>query len=147
MVTPRSVRAKHAAQIRAATPNAWLVPFGVCLRVARAWAPASRVRRDPVPLTMLLFFAVGLTPALHVPRPVDSRTQTATHSNRFPTMSKAPRANTQLLRDPVLTAVLALFVLQSVMPLSGPGSGVPATAACHSAFDGPFAAVEFTDAL
>ena len=27
-------------------------------------------------------------------------------------------------------------MLQSVVPLSGPGSGVPATAACHSAFDG-----------
>jgi hypothetical protein len=27
-------------------------------------------------------------------------------------------------------------VLQSVVPLSGPRSGVPITAACHSAFDG-----------
>ena len=57
MVTPRSVRSKHAAQIRAATRNARSVPFGVRLRVARVWAPASRLRRDPVPLTMLLFFA------------------------------------------------------------------------------------------
>ena len=54
-------------------------------------------------------------------------------------MSKAPRADLQLLRDPVVTAVNALAVLQSVVPLSGagpPGSGVPITPACHSAFDG-----------
>ena len=51
-------------------------------------------------------------------------------------MSKAPRADTQPLRDPVATATNALAVLQSVVPLSGPGSGVPVTAACHSAFDG-----------
>ena len=51
-------------------------------------------------------------------------------------MSKAPSDETQLLRDPVSTASIALSVLQSVVPLSGPGSGVPATAACHSAFDG-----------
>jgi hypothetical protein len=51
-------------------------------------------------------------------------------------MSKAPSDDTQLLRDPVGTLVNALAVLQSVVPLSGPGSGVPATAACHSAFDG-----------
>src|SRR5882724_4203425 len=52
-------------------------------------------------------------------------------------MSKAPSADTQPLRDPVATCVLlTLAVLQSVVPLSGPGSGVPATANCHSAFDG-----------
>jgi hypothetical protein len=51
-------------------------------------------------------------------------------------MSKAPRAETQLLREPVRVAANALFVLQSVVPLSGPGSGVPTTAPCHSAFDG-----------
>ncbi len=56
-------------------------------------------------------------------------------------MSKAPRADTQLLRDPVFTGSsgsvkVVEVVLQSVAPLSGPGSGVPATAACHSAFDG-----------
>ena len=51
-------------------------------------------------------------------------------------MSKAPSDDTQLLREPVATTVNVLRVLQSVVPLSGPGSGVPATAACHSAFDG-----------
>ena len=47
----------------------------------------------------------------------------------FPTMSNAPRADTQAIRDPVATATPALAVLQSVVPLSGPGSGVPMTAA------------------
>ena len=42
-------------------------------------------------------------------------------------MSKAPRVETQLLREPVGTTVKAPKVLQSVVPLSGPGSGVPAT--------------------
>ena len=51
-------------------------------------------------------------------------------------MSKAPRADTQPLRDPVAATANVLAVLQSVVPLSGPGSGVPVTAACHSAFDG-----------
>src|SRR5687767_6809606 len=39
---------------------------------------------------------VGLTPALQVPHTVDRGTQSATHSYRLPTMSKAPRADTQL---------------------------------------------------
>jgi len=34
------------------------------------------------------------------------------------------------------TTAPAVAVLQSVVPLSPPGSGVPITAACHSAFDG-----------
>ena len=51
-------------------------------------------------------------------------------------MSKAPRDDTQLARDPVRATANVLAVLQSVEPLSGPGSGVPATAACHSALDG-----------
>jgi hypothetical protein len=79
---------------------------------------------------------VGLTPGVQLPHTVDRGTQSATHSNRLPTMSKVTRDETQLLRDPVRTADIVLFVLQSVVPLSGPGSGVPATAACHSALDG-----------
>src|SRR5215468_2486737 len=59
---------------------------------------------------------------------MDRGTQSATHSIIFPTMSKAPKADTQLLREPVLTTVPAELVLQSVVPLSGPGSGVPVTA-------------------
>ena len=51
-------------------------------------------------------------------------------------MSKAPRDDTQALRDPVRDTANVFPVLHSVKPLSPPGSGVPATAACHSAFDG-----------
>ncbi len=51
-------------------------------------------------------------------------------------MSNAPRVETQALREPVSVATSRLSVLQSVVPLSGPGFGVPVTAACHSAFDG-----------
>jgi len=50
-------------------------------------------------------------------------------------MSKAPRADTQLAREPV-SDTEPPSLLQSVVPLSGPGSSVPATAACHSAFEG-----------
>jgi hypothetical protein len=73
---------------------------------------------------------------LQIPQVVDCGTQSATHSNRLPTMSKAPSADTQSLRDPVATATSGEPLLQSVVPLSRPGSGVPITAACHSAFDG-----------
>src|SRR5512147_1005026 len=66
---------------------------------------------------------------------VGAGTQSATHSATLPTMSKAPRAETQLLRAPV-RGRLSLLVLQSVVPLSGPGSGVPFAPTCHSAFDG-----------
>jgi hypothetical protein len=51
-------------------------------------------------------------------------------------MSKAPRVETHPGRDPVASTSKALAVLQSRVPSSGPGSGVPATAACHSAFVG-----------
>ena len=44
-------------------------------------------------------------------------------------------AETQLLRSPVPSAIMPV-VLQSDVPSSGPGSGVPTTAACHSALDG-----------
>src|SRR5262247_42756 len=95
-------------------------------------------------------FAVVLAPARHIssllkpPQPgqlVESGTQSATHSARLPTMSKAPRAETQLLRVPVgVTApappATASATLQSVVPSSVPGSGVPFAAACHSAFVG-----------
>src|SRR5262249_59505056 len=75
---------------------------------------------------------VALTPGLQAPPPVDRGTQSATHSKRLPTMSKAPRDDTQLARDPVRATASVLAVLQSVEPLSGPGSGVPATSPCHS---------------
>jgi hypothetical protein len=57
-------------------------------------------------------------------------------SLKFPTVSNAPSDDTQALRDPVAATTEVLFVLQSLVPLSAPGSGVPMTPACHSAFDG-----------
>src|SRR4051794_41106969 len=64
-------------------------------------------------------------------------TQSATHSDRFPTMSNPPQRDTQLARDPVVpgsvTGTPSWVMLQSVLPLSVPGSGVPAAAPCHSA--------------
>src|SRR5262245_61366162 len=89
--------------------------------------------------------AVVLAPERHIlsllkpPHPghaVERGTQSATHSYRLPTMSNAPRADTQAVRDPVATVSRALAVLHAVVPSSSPGSGVPATAACHSAFEG-----------
>src|SRR5574342_729921 len=65
-------------------------------------------------------------------------TQSATHSQRLPTMSKAPTSETQLLREPVGTTASTpspppFFVLQSADPATdSPGSGVPRAAACHS---------------
>ena len=50
-------------------------------------------------------------------------------------MSKAPRAEMQALREPVVEMAL-LALLQSVVRLSGPGSGVPSAPTCHSALVG-----------
>src|SRR5262245_43077894 len=59
--------------------------------------------------------------------------QSATISSTFPTLSKTPHADLQFDRDPVLTGCGELPA-QSVVPLSVPGSGVPAAAPCHSRF-------------
>src|SRR5262245_31553736 len=80
--------------------------------------------------------SVELASWLQLPHVLARGTQSATSSSTLPTMSKAPSADTQLLREPVSTGARVLNVLQSVVPLSPPGSGVPSTAACHSAFDG-----------
>src|SRR5438477_9534376 len=48
-------------------------------------------------------------------------------------MSNAPQLDLQFERDPVLTGP-GEFTLQSDVPLSVPGSGVPAAASCHSRF-------------
>jgi hypothetical protein len=48
-------------------------------------------------------------------------------------MSYAPKSDTQLLRDPVDATTNVFPTLQSVVPLSPPGSGVPVTPTCHSA--------------
>src|SRR5262245_34184184 len=92
-------------------------------------------------------FAVVLAPArpmsslLKPPQPglfVEAGTQSATHSATLPTISKAPRAETQPLRAPVgvVNVGTTPTLLQSVVPLSGPGSGVPFAATCHSALVG-----------
>jgi len=47
-------------------------------------------------------------------------------------MSKAPTSETHADRDPVSAAAKVLSVLQLVVPLSVPGSGVPRAASCHS---------------
>src|SRR5262245_37544495 len=52
-----------------------------------------------------------------------------------PREAKAPRAETQALRAPVGVEP-PLAVSQSVLPSSGPGSGVPSAPTCHSAFVG-----------
>src|SRR4030095_1932209 len=92
-------------------------------------------------------FKVVLAPARHMasllkpPQPgqfADAATKSATHSARLPTMSKAPRAETQLLRAPVgvVNVGTTPVLLQSVVPLSGPGAGVPVAATRHSALVG-----------
>src|SRR5262249_55970113 len=48
-------------------------------------------------------------------------------------MSNTPQLDLQLDREPVFT-VPPGEILQSVVPLSVPGSGVPAAARCHSWF-------------
>src|SRR5207249_3779042 len=60
--------------------------------------------------------------------------QSATHSQTFPTMSNTPQLDLQFDREPVFTGLPAVEMLQSVVPLSVPGSGVPAAARCHSSF-------------
>src|SRR5881628_2803297 len=58
--------------------------------------------------------------------------QSATHSLTFPTMSKTPQLDLHFEREPVFTGLPAVEILQSVLPSSVPGSGVPAAARCHS---------------
>src|SRR5213596_1268649 len=62
----------------------------------------------------------------------DLSAQSATHSVTFPTMSNTPQLDLQFDREPVFTASPAAEMLQSDVPLSVPGSGVPAAAPCHS---------------
>src|SRR5216117_1342506 len=87
---------------------------------------------------------VSLAPARHMRSPlklaqpgqsVESGVQSATHSARLPTISRAPRADAQRLRSPVSVAV-PRAVLQSAVPSSGPGSGVPFAPIYHSALLG-----------
>src|SRR5262245_28718920 len=88
---------------------------------------------------------VVLAPARHISsslklaqpgQNVGAGTHSATSSWTLPTMSNAPRAETHLARDPVRATPSSLLVLQSVVPLSGPASGVPFAPTCHSALVG-----------
>ena len=88
-------------------------------------APGKLLKPNPGPPTQLVSLpkAAGQDPQLFARSP-----QSATHSETFPTMSKAPQADLQLDRDPVFVAFNVLPVLHSVLPSSGL-SGVPAAAA------------------
>src|SRR5262245_5720098 len=113
-----------------------------------ASGPASGPKKNAPPRTSAPGkVAVVLAPARHISsslKPaqpgqfVEFGTQSATHSARLPTMSKAPRAETQLLRAPVGVTNVGVrpALLQSVVPLSGPASGVPFAPTCHSALVG-----------
>src|SRR5215813_3028688 len=111
---------------------------GPALAPCRKLPPRSRAPGSPTVAAPARHWKspVGLTSGLQAPHTVDCGSHSATHSLRLPTISKAPRDEMQLRRDPVSAAAPVLAVLQSVVPLSGPGSGVSATATCHSAFDG-----------
>src|SRR5262245_30954231 len=93
----------------------------------------------PGPRSVVLAPARHMSSSLNAPQlehTVESGTQSATHSSTLPTMSNAPRAETHALRAPVLSSVPSDPELQSVVPLSDPGSGVPFAAICHSALVG-----------
>src|SRR5262245_24611506 len=70
---------------------------------------------------------------LKFPHALDRSFQSATHSATLPTMSKWPVSETQPAREPVGSTSSA-SMLQSLEPLSTPGSGVPSAAICHSWF-------------
>src|SRR5262249_8526232 len=88
--------------------------------------PPKQLESLPAKLAEVVQSVHGLGPLLSA--------QSATHSATFPTMSKTPQFDLQLDREPVLTASSTLLTLQSVVPSSVPGSGVPAAAPCHSRF-------------
>src|SRR5215470_10789833 len=67
---------------------------------------------------------------------VERGIHSATHSSTLPPASRTPRAETQAVRAPVSTTSVVTPMLQSVVPLSVPGSGVPFAPTCHSALVG-----------
>src|SRR5262245_6781541 len=76
-------------------------------------------RSAPGPPTAVLAPERHMKSSLKLPQPgqsVDNGTQSATHSSRFPTMSKAPRAEMHSLREPVGVAA-SESLLQSVVRL------------------------------
>src|SRR5262245_30142917 len=100
-------------------------------------APPRKSAPGPGPL--VLAPARHMISSLMPPQPgqcVESGTQSATHSNTLPTMSNAPRADTQLLREPERVVVALLKMLQVVVSSSITASGVPFAPTCHSALVG-----------
>src|SRR6266481_6173273 len=93
------------------------------LRPSTEWNSLPR-SRAPGPVVVVSAPAKHIPSSLKLPQPgqaVDRGTQSATHSITFPTMSKAPTSETQLLREPVATkastpAPPPLAVLQSCDP-------------------------------
>src|SRR5439155_44397 len=71
------------------------------------------------------------------------KSESATHSSTFPTMSNTPQSDLQLDREPELTASPTTEMLQSVVPLSVPAESArrsPVSEAGHVrgvAFDAP----------
>src|SRR5262245_42852511 len=106
---------------------------------AAAWLRKSPPRRSaPGPGAEVLAPKRHIQSSLKAPQveqAVDSGTHSATHSVRLPTMSRAPRADSQSLRAPV-GVTTSPSVLQDVVLLSGPASGVPVAPICHSALVG-----------
>src|SRR5437773_12529499 len=60
------------------------------------------------------------------------KSESATHSSTFPTMSYTPQSDLQLDREHELAASPTTEMLQSVVPLSVQGGGVLAAALCHA---------------
>src|SRR5437016_307179 len=94
-------------------------------------APGRLLLLEPGPPTQLKSLP---KPADQFVQPSARSPHSSTHSHTFPTMSNAPQLDLQLLREPVFTGLPAAEMVQSVVPLSVPGSGVPAAASCHSRF-------------
>src|SRR5713101_2776341 len=84
--------------------------------------------RAPGPMVIVSAPARHIRSSLKPPQPgqaVESGTQSATHSNTFPTMSKAPQFDTH----PAVPADPGPPVT-----IHGAPSGVPAAVSCHSRF-------------
>src|SRR5262249_21434687 len=121
-------KSERTAKTPASAPSRKLPPRnnapGIWLKAPLPLPPKQLKSPPPIP--------VWVVQSVH---PTLSRSaQSATHSCTFPTMSKTPQLDLQLDREPVFTAPLATEMSQSVVPLSVPGSGVPAAAPCHSRF-------------
>jgi len=116
-------------------------PMPPSKRPPRTTAPGKRVPElvsAPNRHIMSSLKVAGLVQA-EIPHGSDCGTHSCTCSMTLPTISHAPQSDSQSLRDPVSAAenmALVSLMLQSVVPLLVPGSGVPKAASCHSALVG-----------